>query len=362
MNPPAHNPNADVTLSLLARYLSGECTYAERERVEEWLAAVPGRRAQLEELRKLWFRASNTSEVSDTSALAAKIIAHAAAQTTSNPAPVAERRRPSLRALNGANHGGRRRWPWLAAAALVIAVPLYQLTRYEPPPPAAKPAAPPSREFTTGRGERARLTLADGTEVLLGPDSRLRVPASMTDSMRELALEGSATFKVTHDPARLFIVRTPQAVIRDVGTVFGVKAYAETRTSEVGVIEGVVAVRSVVGDSSTLNRRDLARVTDRKLVTRHNVDLTTFFESIEQKRLVFEGTPVPEAVAQIERELDLEIKLVDSELSDRRIHATFTEQSTKEIIEQLALLLGCEFERSGRDVVLRVKATAPSRQ
>src|SRR5689334_20810809 len=98
MNPPPQS-DFEITPSVLARYLSGECDHAERERIEKWLVQVPGRRAQLEEMRALWFRASAAPETGDTAPLAARIVAQARAQTEPETQSVGVRRRPYLRAM-----------------------------------------------------------------------------------------------------------------------------------------------------------------------------------------------------------------------------------------------------------------------
>src|SRR5581483_544943 len=46
-----------IDWSELARYLAGECTPAEQERVQRWAAADAGRSAELDRLQRVWERA-----------------------------------------------------------------------------------------------------------------------------------------------------------------------------------------------------------------------------------------------------------------------------------------------------------------
>src|SRR5262249_32023261 len=106
------------------------------------------------------------------------------------------------------------------------------------------------REVTTKRGQQMVLDLGDGSRVILAAASRLRIPSNFaaldTDHSRvrrELYLEGEAFFRVKHDPARLFIVRTPTAVTEDLGTEFVVSTYRRAHATEVAVESGSVALR-----------------------------------------------------------------------------------------------------------------------
>src|SRR5439155_1527064 len=109
---------------------------------------------------------------------------------------------------------------------------------------------PAMREFTTARGHRAAIRFADGTRILLGVDSRLRVPAAYGATAREAYLDGAAYFDVAHDPARPFAVHAGKGVIRDIGTRFGVRAYADEQDVEVVVADGKVSLGAAAAHES----------------------------------------------------------------------------------------------------------------
>src|SRR5207245_7963028 len=101
------------------------------------------------------------------------------------------------------------------------------------------------REFTTARGQRAEMRLTDGTRILLSVDSKLRVPGDYGAAARDVYVDGEAYFEVTHDATKPFAVHAANALVRDLGTRFGVRAYAGEQRVRVVVAEGKVALRSV---------------------------------------------------------------------------------------------------------------------
>lgn len=107
----------------------------------------------------------------------------------------------------------------------------------------------------TEAGEWRHFTLADGSIARVGPRSRLRV--EFEDRQRSIYLSrGEAVFQVAKDTARPFLVHAQMAVVRAVGTEFGVAH--QRNTVVVTVAEGKVAV-SQGGGSAVRVRRERSR-------------------------------------------------------------------------------------------------------
>ncbi len=98
--------------------------------------------------------------------------------------------------------------------------------------------------FETAVGENRSVTLADGSIVSLGGDTRIQV--ALSDSERAIELtHGEALFKVAKDSARPFKVRAGNATIIAVGTEFNVER--DSDRAVVSVTEGRVVVKPVTG-------------------------------------------------------------------------------------------------------------------
>ena len=77
------------------------------------------------------------------------------------------------------------------------------------------------RSVDTELGQWKTVTLADGSELQLGPNTRLTL--DIGDAQRSIALvRGEAYFKVAKDPTRPFLVQANAYAVRAVGTEFAV--------------------------------------------------------------------------------------------------------------------------------------------
>lgn len=102
---------------------------------------------------------------------------------------------------------------------------------------------PADEEWTvsTKQDKEYWLTLSDGTQVHLDNHSSLKYPAVFSDSHRDVALTGTAWFKVAHGKAP-FSVSTPDGVITDLGTEFLVSTRGTHGNTDVVLFEGKVGV------------------------------------------------------------------------------------------------------------------------
>jgi len=255
---------------------------------------------------------------------------------------------------------GRRWVPIAAAAALVLAAGAGFLAldrRF--PGNARNPARPDAvREVVTKRGERAGFTLGDGTKILLGPESRIRIPGSynLAGTPRELTLDGEGYFEVTHDSLKPFRVITPLGVAEDLGTEFLVSTYAEVRGMRVVVTAGMVVLKQRHGSPArvpllTLGPGDLARLDSSGTATASRVDARTYV-SWTEGALVFVATPLNEVIARLSRWYDVDIRLAPASLGGLRLSATLSNQSKRDALSLIAMSLNLTVRRVGRTVTL----------
>lgn len=101
-------------------------------------------------------------------------------------------------------------------------------------------------------GQRAQLTLQDGTEVWLNAQSTLKYPSKFSKKQRKVEVMGEAFFDVVTDSKRPFIVGTPQVNLEVLGTQFNIYSYSETNFTETALVEGSLKVTDNMNENNSV--------------------------------------------------------------------------------------------------------------
>ena len=160
------------------------------------------------------------------------------------------------------------------------------------------------QEFRTGVGQQDTLNLEDGSIIHLSPRSSIAIKVSSHERVVKL-IEGEALFDVHHDARRPFRVLTPDAVIKDLGTLFNV--YSGSDGVKVAVIEGSVSVmaggnsRMSESKERVLGADQEANVDHRGVITIGQSSGDTKGGNLEQPRLIYRNETLKHIVEDFNR-------------------------------------------------------------
>lgn len=93
-------------------------------------------------------------------------------------------------------------------------------------------------------GKYVQVDLSDGTKAWLNSKSVFSYPEHFKGDRREVCLSGEGYFIVAHDPEHPFIVRTDGYDIQVVGTEFNVRTLDNSGTFETSLLQGSVEIQS----------------------------------------------------------------------------------------------------------------------
>lgn len=203
----------------------------------------------------------------------------------------------------------------------------------------------------TDASEWRRFTLADGSVVSAGPRTRLSIQFDDTERVIQLP-DGEALFQVAKDRNRPFFVNAGVAVVRAVGTEFGVSR--KDGKVLVTVAEGSVSVSQVPRHSSWFKRDDnpienvgarrsvavsagqQAAVPRAGPVTVQHVDVKTEL-AWAHGRLIFEsGTTVADAIEEFNKRNIVQITVKDSEIANQPVRGSFDAADPESFVQLLA--------------------------
>jgi ferric-dicitrate binding protein FerR (iron transport regulator) len=209
------------------------------------------------------------------------------------------------------------------------------------------------RTLATGSGQRATVTLLDGSTALLGADSKVIVPPSFGD-IRAVKLEGNASFSVVPDPANPFVVRAGPAKITVTGSVLDVTAPTE------GVVGPVVvrmregrAVLQVEESTRTLETGATAAIAPDGTISEPSpVELEEALGWIDG-RFVVENRPLREVIPMLRRWYKLQILVPDSSLLAKSASVRVSLDSTQAALEAVERSAGVDIRYERKLLVLR---------
>lgn len=323
-------PN-DISPNLIDRFLAGEATSDEREQVSRWADTNAHNSAFLREASELNLAGARTRRV--------------------DTAQAWQRVNPSARNIDAprSTQHATRRWIGVSSLAALTIAALIFVTKSEQPN-GVRQNETVGKTYVTRPGQKATVTLDDGSRIILAPGSRLtaHIPDGRAAGERRMEIDGQAMFVVVHDTRRPFSVKSGNTVTRVLGTSFVVRKYSDDMSATVVVTEGKVSVaQSIVVAGQGLQFQDNQQVrvlSDREIAT--SVEWTA-------GRLTFDETPIPQALKELSRWYGVEFRLDDPALAAGKLTAALNGDAlTPSILSVLSEALGRNIQRNGPVVVI----------
>ncbi len=164
---------------------------------------------------------------------------------------------------------------------------------------------------TTGRGERAAITLPDGTSVTLNAHSELvYIPREYNRDKREVRFEGEGYFRVSKDKERPFRVNAEGLEVEVTGTAFNLDVRPESETAELSLEEGGVRFLSTRTDKGVLLEPG-----QRAVLNRADGTITVWSETYiedasawKRGEMVFRNARFSEVIGRLEKNYGIRIK------------------------------------------------------
>lgn len=207
---------------LLQKYISGNANETEKLRITQWIQENPDHMREYMAQRKLhdvtlWQTASLQQE---------------------NKKP--EKKHFSL----------RKAGIELAKVAAIVAVVVLGSHYYRTGE--LQPESNEVQSIHVPAGQRAELTLSDGTKVWLNSLSTLTFPGTFSGDIRNVQLNGEGYFAVTSNEKQPFIVETNKCNVRVLGTEFNIMAYATDSVWEASLLKGKVELFTPGSSTSSM--------------------------------------------------------------------------------------------------------------
>lgn len=297
----------------LARQRSGDCSPEEQQAFLRWLNAVEANGKAYEDAESLW------QQLGGLETIAGRQLLEARARITQ------------------ARHRPMRRRAFGFALAASIAAALTWNTGWLD--------FPDEHTYRTALGVQQNVTLADGSRLEL--DTNTEVAVRYSRRSRELRLvHGQAAFTVAHGDARPFDVLAGNGRIRDIGTQFDVRQYAD-RVS-VTVLEGAVEVSGAnISAVHPLHQGQRLSYTPQGNFLDVETINTSAVAAWHEGQLVFNNQPLSEVLAELGRYHTASLTVTSPAIMDIKVSGIFPTGNLELALKTITATLPVKLTQNG---------------
>ncbi|WP_373549259.1 FecR family protein [Haliscomenobacter sp.] len=264
------------------------------------------------------------------------------------------------------------RMAWIVGIAASMLLAFVWLSHFDLPPPATKTAdqTPPAVaqrgiELKNTTFSDQKITLADGSLVVLKPGSSLIYNKNFNKTKRELHLHGEAFFDVTKNPQKPFIVHAGKLTAEVLGTSFSIKNAEDSKNVLVDVLSGKVSVyaekKAPIASNSTLDRPSVILTPNQRVkylsaenrLVKSIVEAPKFVISkAEVQKLSFVDAPISQVFDAIEKAYGLEIIYDEVVMRDCTMTTSFDEENLHDKLSIICKLLSSSFKMVDAQIVI----------
>lgn len=322
---------------LITRYLSEQTSAEENVQLVDWIAADKKNEQVFKDVKQIWLgpqRTTDPGSIQALSKLQSRIAAGDDTYVQTKP------RRIQLYRIAA------------AAAILVVAITTWRIFSFKQAPHQVA-----SLKATTLSGQKKKITLADGTKVILGPESSLSYPASFDKDSRTVTVEGEAYFEVSKAPHVPFIVQTSVLTVQVLGTHFNVNARGNQPLSSVALLEGAVKVKlkEKINEEYLLKPgQELSVNHNTHQVSQHALDSTAVL-GWQNNVLKFKNEQFGSAAYRIEKMYGVKIVFKNQAAANTRLYATFRDQSLSDVMEMICTSGVLAYHQEGDTIYVNLK-------
>lgn len=218
--------------------------------------------------------------------------------------------------------------------------------------------------------QKAKITLPDGSSVLLAPESRISYPNNFDSlSTRDIYLSGEAFFSVVRNPERAFRVFSNEIITKVLGTTFTVRSFEKDSIIQITVKTGKVSVYTQASNNST---KEIASKKLGGILLTSNQQLVyaktgqTFQKIIAEspaiiapeimnQKMGYEDVPLEEVFNQLSKAYGIDIIFDSETLKNCTVTADIRNESFYRQLDLVCEAVGARYELMDGQVVIQSK-------
>jgi transmembrane sensor len=206
-----------------------------------------------------------------------------------------------------------------------------------------------STRYSSGLSDRAHAVLADGTQMILNPNTEVTVPKGFPDSIRYIRVNGDAYFVVSSGENRPFSLSTRNLTLLIEGTdaAFRVSAFDKDEGESVEVLRGLVnaskAYPSKDHDPEVLKGGDMVMINSSiDLMEKETFDAASLV-AWGDDRLVFENASLDTVIRQLQDWFGVTVNVNGNPDNVPNVSAQFRQAGLEQVLSTLSRKYHCRY-------------------
>jgi transmembrane sensor len=243
----------------------------------------------------------------------------------------------------------RHRWVWLWSSVVTVLIGA-AIFLTQQAPTIHTDVTP--RVYTTSAHQRANVDLADGSRVMLAPQTTLRVPRLDAQSRTVILDSGEAYFEVMHGSAQPFIVGSGDVTAQVLGTAFLIRHTAGDPYVHIAVTDGKVRVTIPTHRIGiTLTRGQMGDVTDSTSQVSTTDDLAPGIQW-GPGHIMFRDTPLATVLEVTARWYGFHFRYADQTFGQQSVTLMISTRSSAEALATIEQMLAVNLSVVGDTITL----------
>lgn len=200
------------------------------------------------------------------------------------------------------------------------------------------------KKVTTGSSDQKTIAFSNGSRIVVGHNSAVTYTLGGEQGQTiRVVVQGTAFFDAEGSDDRqqpVFLVDTPDGMIRDIGTEFQVTV--ERDRSRVLMQEGRVQIHTHNNSANKdieISAGQLLEFNNSQVLVKRTVN-STFYTSWATGTMKFDHTRITEFARFLEDRFDVEVKVVDPSLADIEIDGGVYYRSLEELVRSVSKVAG----------------------
>lgn len=201
----------------------------------------------------------------------------------------------------------------------------------------------------TPRGGQFMIILPDGSKVWLNAATSLRYPTAFTGNTREVQLTGEAYFEIAANAKMPFIVKVNNMEVKVLGTHFNVMGYADENSIQTTLLEGAVQVQHNTA-AVRLNPGQQAYLQGANMTVRKDIDVE---EIVAWKNgyFHFNHESLPGVMRQLSRWYDVEV-IYEGAIPDREFGGKIERNNSLNDVLKILELSNVHYKIKERKIII----------